>query len=95
MHGMALQANFSSYKNTFVSNFREFDRLTDPNKLNRQPMRIKIQTVSATDQLQNILRSSGMPSGMIKELSILNGMLPTDKVMKGEKIKLLSGVSGS
>ncbi len=95
MHGMALQSNFNSYKNTFINNFREFDKLTDPNKLGRQPMRIKIHTVGATDQLQNILRSSGMPSGMINELSILNGMLPTDNVVRGQKIKLLSNVTGS
>jgi len=35
------------------------------------------------------MTSFGMPSSRVEELSILNGMMPTDQVMKGTLIKIV------
>ena len=90
MHGMSLEANFNRYSSTFERNFSQFKKLTDPDKLNRQPMKIKIHTVAKDAKLRAILSSNGIPTAMLNDVAILNGMELNDLIKRGEKVKLVS-----
>lgn len=92
MHGMALQADYATYSSTFERHFSQFNTLSDPDKLNVTPMRIKIQTVGSDDKLQNHLKAYGVPTSRLNELAILNGMELSDIVNRGEKIKTITNI---
>ncbi len=90
MHGMALESNFGKYKSTFDRNFSQFKKLTDPDKLNRKAMTIDIYTVTKDAKLRAILSSNGIPTALLNDVAILNGMELNDVIKKGEKIKLVA-----
>lgn len=77
------------YINVFDNTSKGFKVLTDQSKLNKQPKRIKIQTVSSDATLQVQLTKYGIPSSSLNELALLNGMLLEDMIRKGTKIKLI------
>lgn len=89
LSGLSEIANFSQYQSTFVSTFSKFKKLTDPTKLNKKAERIRIQPVKKDATLKVALQSYKMPAKRLEELSVLNGMLLTDKVTKGMLIKTL------
>jgi len=95
LHGIALEANFAQYESTFVRNFSQFDKLTDPDKLNRKATTIKIHTVTKDANLRSILSSNGMPTSMLNDIAILNGMELNDVVKRGQKIKLLNNLTAN
>ena len=90
-HGMALKTDFNSYYNSFNSTFRGFAALNDPSKINVQPERIDIITVSSTKSLQQALVAAKTPSSRLNELAILNGMELKDQVQAGTLIKVIEG----
>lgn len=87
--GLSSQQEFSRYERDFDATIGSFNRLTDPNKLNRQAERIRIATVSGNKTLQSALQSEGIPGNRIQEFSILNGMQPNQTVQSGTLIKVL------
>ncbi|PHI18365.1 peptidase M48 [Lewinellaceae bacterium SD302] len=87
--GLTSQQNFSRYESSFDATISSFDKLTDPNKLNRQAERIRIATVSGNKSLQSALQAEGIPSNRVNEFSILNGMQPNQTVQSGTLIKVL------
>lgn len=87
LHGLSTPQDFSRYFNTFKQIFDNFDKLTDPSKLNKQPERVKIETVKSNTTLQNALTGFGMPRARLNELAILNGMELNDRVTAGMLIK--------
>lgn len=89
MIGISSTAKYSGYKSQFVNTGDGFQPLTDQNKINRQPKRIKIQTVSTDAPLESQFKKYGVGSGDFEELAILNGMLLQDIVKKNTRIKLI------
>lgn len=87
--GVADRNNFNSYKNYFDLTMKGFRNLNDPDKLNRQPERIKIETVRSTGTLESALRAFNVPTNRHDELAILNGMELKDSVTKGTMIKVV------
>lgn len=92
-HGMALQADFNAYENTFVRNFSQFNDLNDPAKLNVKPQRIKIATATKDATLQSTLTDLGASPKQLNELAILNGMELSDKITTGTKLKTITAIS--
>lgn len=88
--GVSAFQDFNTYASAFAGTMGDFRRLTDADKLNRQPERIKIVTVSASSTLQSALEGFNMPSSKMEELSLLNGMQLNDQVTQGMMIKVLS-----
>jgi predicted Zn-dependent protease len=65
-----------------------FRTLTDPDKLNRLPERIRIREITRSMTLQEALREFRMPADRHEELAILNGMELNDQLRQGVLIKV-------
>lgn len=87
--GLSLKNDFNSYENTFLRTMKNFKKLTDQSKINKQPERIRIKTVTKSGTLKDVLRTLNQPSDRHKELSILNGMELNSPVTKGMLIKTI------
>jgi predicted Zn-dependent protease len=89
IHGLSYRKAFNKYTSTFRAVAEGFRALTDPDKLNRQPERIRIKSVQQNGTLQSALQSFGIPSNKMNELAILNGMELKEQVTRGMLIKVL------
>ena len=89
LHGLADAENFNNMTFTFGKVMGGFSVLTDPDKLNRQPDRLKIKTSSRSQTLQQALQAEGVTSAQLQELAILNGMKLTDRLTAGMKFKVI------
>ena len=89
-NGIAETANFNKYFNTFRNTMKNFNQLTDPEKLNRQARTIKIVTVKQNSTLRKALESFNAKSVDMNDLSLLNGMELGDQVTRGMLIKTLT-----
>ena len=89
MIGASSKNNFNSYFQAFNSSMSGFRALTDPAKLNKQPERIDIKTVSNQGTLEAAFRNHGVPEKRMQELATLNGMALNAKVDKGMLIKVI------
>ncbi len=89
-NGIAETANFNKYFNIFRSTMNEFNRLSDPEKLNRQSRTIKIVTVKQNSSLRKALESFNAKSTDMNNLSLLNGMELGEQVTRGMLIKTLT-----
>jgi predicted Zn-dependent protease len=69
-----------------MENFRE---LRDAAKINKKPQRIRLKTVATATTLEQALRNYGVSAARLNEISILNGMLLTDRVASGTMIKII------
>ena len=87
--GYSTRQNFQQHYPTFSSVATNFRKLTDPDKINRQPDRISIQTVTQDGTLERALRAQGVSSDKLQELALLNGMELTEEVKAGMLIKTI------
>ncbi|GAA4034411.1 M48 family metalloprotease [Hymenobacter glaciei] len=87
--GLAAPTSFATYAPQFQQVAQGFGRLTDPNKLNRQPEHVRIRTATGTQTLASALASAGISSKRYQEMAILNGMQTTDKLPKGMLYKVV------
>ena len=87
--GLAAPASFSAYAPQFQQVAQGFGRLTDANKLNRQPEHIRIKTAASNTTLDQALTAAGVPAKRHEELAILNGMQRTDRLAKGTLYKVV------
>ncbi|GAB3540102.1 M48 family metalloprotease [Pontibacter brevis] len=90
MIGVSSPANFNSYTSAFTATMQNFSQLTEPDKLNRQPVRIKVQTVQQGATLNQVFQRYQVPQARMEELAILNGLQLSDRVEQGTMIKLLT-----
>jgi len=88
-HGVSSEPDFNAFFNTFESTMINFDVLTDPQKLNVKPKRIRIRQVGNSATVSNALRSFGVPQDRLEEFALLNKMELTDRIQAGEKLKTL------
>ena len=64
--------------------------MTDRDKLNRQPERVRIKTVNRNTTFKQAMKDFGMPDKRIAELGILNSMKDEDQVTKGMLLKVIA-----
>lgn len=81
--------DFNNYSQYFLQSMKNFKELKDATKLNKQPERIRIKPVKQSGTLKQALNSYNMPENKQEEISLLNGMLLTDRVLAGSLIKIL------
>lgn len=89
IHGVAGLADFPQYERFFSNTMNGFRPLTDYNKINVTPNRIRIKTVYTDGTLLDALRTFNMPQKQHKELAIINGMELTDRLTRGMLIKTI------
>lgn len=87
--GASSIANFNAYAPLFQNTMAGFRELTDPDKVNRQPERVRIRSVPQSGTLGDALTRLGVGQGRIEELATLNGMLLNDRVEQGMLIKVI------
>lgn len=87
--GLSMEEDFANYRGRMLSTMTGFRSLSDPDKLNRQPERIKIESVPQDMTLREALSRFNQPSDRMEELAILNGMELTDRVKRGVLIKTI------
>lgn len=89
MIGASSVADFNGYAQLFQNSMQGFRELTDQEKINRQPERVRIKTVQQTATLGNALSRLGVDQKRMEELAILNGMTLNDRVEQGMLIKVV------
>jgi predicted Zn-dependent protease len=89
MIGASSLADFNGFAPLFQNTMGGFSVLTDPEKINRKPERIRIKEVPQTGTLQQALQSLRAKESDMQELSVLNGMKLTDRVERGMLIKTI------
>ena len=87
--GLSLKKDFNAYVDTFSYTMRNFDKLTDPAKINVQPKRVHIKTIKQNGTFSATLKSLNVPSNQLNEIAILNSMQLNDQVKKGMLIKIV------
>ena len=86
--GVAAPADFPAYAPQFGGVAEAFQRLTEPDKLNRQPERIRIRKLALRSTLSKALSTNGVPEKRLEEMAILNGMQLNEQVNAGSLIKV-------
>jgi predicted Zn-dependent protease len=89
LHGVAEVKDFANYDPIFSSVIKGFNVLTDPVRLGAKAEKIRIKTVQQTASFKDVMLGMGLPEKRVNELSIVNGMLPTDQVQAGTQIKMV------
>ncbi len=89
-HGVSAEADFDNYLQSFESTMTNFDKLTDPSKINVDPERIRIRKVQSAGTLADAFRSLGVRQDKMEELAFLNNMELTDNVTAGKLIKIIA-----
>ena len=89
-HWVSQQAYFNNFVDSFRRTATGFENLTDPSRLNVEPIRIKVQTVQRTGTLSQVLSTMGAASSDMEELAIVNGMELSDNVKAGTLLKTFS-----
>lgn len=95
LHGVAEAAKFNSYYPVFSNTMTNFRDLFDPNKINRQPERIKIMTVPRATTFEQALQAYNQAPDKVETLSILNNIALNAPLPAGTKIKVLSTANSS
>ncbi|WP_162342909.1 M48 family metalloprotease [Cyclobacterium salsum] len=86
--GLAQSANYATYESAFLSTMKNFRELKEADKLNRQPERLGIVTLSRNTSLEQALKAQGFPDARLEELAILNGMDLNESLSAGTLIKV-------
>ncbi len=87
-HGVSAETDFDKYSNSFETTMTNFDKLTDPSKLNVQPQRIRIRKVEHAGTLSDLFRTFGVPQDKMEEYAFLNNLVLTDRVPAGRLLKI-------
>lgn len=88
--GITTANNFNNYFQTFSNTMQNFAELTEPDKLNRKPERIRIITVPQSATLSQVLQNNNIKQDRLEEFAVLNGMQLSDRVEKGTLLKVVS-----
>jgi predicted Zn-dependent protease len=81
--------SFQNYFPAFQNLYSSFKTITDPAKLNIKPERIAFVTTPRSGTFAQFLTSQKIPESRFDEYALLNGLLLTDQVPAGQKIKIL------
>lgn len=89
MLGVAPKQEFNKFSNSFLFTMDNFKTLTDPQRINVHPEKIKIVTIPVSMSLEEALRRNNMPTKRFDELAILNSMQLNDQLKANSKIKII------
>ena len=89
-HGVTTDERFNNYYRTFESTMLNFNKLSDPSKINVEPTRIRIKEVPRSTTVAEVFQYYGVPQNRMNELALLNNKELNEQVSKGELIKVIS-----
>lgn len=88
-HGITLNSTYDTYAQSFTSTMMNFNRLTDSAKLNIKPKRISVKQVQRAGTVAEVLRYYKVPESDMKNLAILNNYELSDRINRGQLIKII------
>ncbi len=89
--GLTSANAYSQYRDEFRNTFRSFERLTNSNYLNRQPVRLDVVEASRTAAFQTFLNNRPTPYGLdANGLAIMNEVDLGQQIPAGTALKLPS-----
>ncbi|WP_407704822.1 M48 family metalloprotease [Tellurirhabdus rosea] len=90
LHGLAPAGTFNANFSNFQAVANNFRTLTDPDKLNRQPERVRIRQAPRDGSFRDVMTAMGMPASRVEELGVLNSLKAGDQVSRGTLLKVIS-----
>ena len=88
-HGLTSVERFQNYGPLFENTMSQFKELSDPKRIHVKPDRVRIRSTKATDTLENVLRSFGVPNEKLKEMALLNGRNLNEVILANTLIKVV------
>ncbi|CCH56830.1 peptidase M48 Ste24p [Fibrisoma limi BUZ 3] len=90
LHGLAAAQGFNGPFRTFQQVAGGFRQLTDPDKLNRQPERVRVKNAPRDGTFREVMTALGMPANRLEELGTLNSLRADDRVARGTMVKIIT-----
>ena len=87
--GVSAPEDFAAFAPQFGGVAQGFQRLTEADKLNRQPEHVRIKKLRYRSNLSKALTDNGVPQKRLEEMAILNGMQLNEQVDAGSLIKVV------
>jgi predicted Zn-dependent protease len=88
-HGLTSPSNFQKVEALFEKTMGQFKELSDPNRINVKPDRIRVRSTRTADTLENTLRSLGVPDDQLKQIALLNGRQLNDRIPANTLVKVV------
>ena len=88
-HGLTSRNQYTKYDGIFDSTMRQFQELTDTRRVDVQPNRIRLRTIERADTLEDALRFLDVPDKKLKEVVLLNGGDPKQRVRAETLLKVV------
>jgi predicted Zn-dependent protease len=89
-HGITFDSIYDTYSQNFTTTMTNFNSLTDPSMLNKKPERIRIKQVQRSGSVSEVLGYYGIPESRKKNIALLNNMDLSDRLIRGDLIKIVS-----
>jgi predicted Zn-dependent protease len=90
LHGLASAARFTNNFRTFQAVAQNFRALNDPDKLNRQPERVRVRPAPRDGSFREVMAALGMPANRLEELGVVNSLKADDRVARGTLVKVIT-----
>ncbi len=88
-HGLSSAGKFPNAEVLFEQTMSQFKKLSDPNRANVKPDRIRVRSTRTPDTLENTLRSLGIPTAQLEQFALLNGRQLKDRIPANTLIKVV------
>ena len=88
-HGLSLPNSFEGYATLFDRTMGRFKHLSDRNRINVQPDRIRIRAAKRAGTMKSVLRSLGVPEKEQKNIALLNGKSLKDPIPANTLVKIV------
>ena len=88
--GYTTEARYGSYKSSFASWIRSFERLSDQRILSVQPMQLRIETLRSAATISSLARDWGSPV-KAETLALINAVTLTASIPAGTQVKRVVG----
>ena len=88
-HGLSTPQSYEVYASLFDRTMGQFGPLTDRNRINVRPDRIRIRTTKRAETMGNVLRSLGVPEKERKDIALLNGKSLKDPIPANSMVKVV------
>jgi len=89
-HGISGDKDFDKNLVAFESTMQDFSTLTDQDKINIKPDRIRVRTIEKAGTVQEILTRLQVSKDQLEELALLNNHDLNDRLEEGSRIKIIS-----
>jgi predicted Zn-dependent protease len=86
--GFTAKGDFPNYEPTLDRMVQSFQRLTDPERLNVQPTRLRVRKVDQSVPLQTYLQTNNIPDKRWKRISFMNSVGLGNALVPGQLLKI-------